>query len=478
MIKSFIKNIAFVQILNLIIKPLWIFLIDKEAQIIFGEQYAQYYSVFNLAVISNIILDIGIQSFNQNYIAENPQFFKAHLKPFLKLKMVLALFYFVFVLIIGINLKMPFEMLLVLCFNQVLTSLILYFRSNLAGLQLFKTDSVLSVLDKSLAIVICLIFYFTNLKTVLYFIYAQTIALILALIFALFNNLKNYKNISIIDNYQSIGLKQLILKSLPYSLLFALMGLYTRMDILLMNKLLDNSLFHTGIYAYSFRLLDAFAMFAMLFSGILLPMFGRMLSEKQNVVSLLNFSATLLFLISMTVVVSSWIETDKIMQWLYNITEPEILIVASSVFKNIIWCFVPMCFVFVFGTLLTAKKDLKMMNIFAIISVLINLILNLILIPKYQSYGASISSAITQSLFGSLCLWRCFNLFKLKIDIKIVGKLSLFVICLIGVGVWTKGHFNALLFVLIFGISSVCLSLLLKIFDIKKALQVLKFKQS
>ena len=39
--------------------------------------------------------------------------------------------------------------------NQVLLSFILYVRSNIAALLLFKTDSILSVLDRILMILIC-----------------------------------------------------------------------------------------------------------------------------------------------------------------------------------------------------------------------------------------------------------------------------------------------------------------------------------
>ena len=45
-----------------------------------------------------------------------------------------------------------FSMLWILVLNQFLASFILYFRTNISGLQYFRTDSLLSVMDRTLMI--------------------------------------------------------------------------------------------------------------------------------------------------------------------------------------------------------------------------------------------------------------------------------------------------------------------------------------
>ncbi|MCX6180694.1 MAG: hypothetical protein NT150_02030 [Bacteroidetes bacterium] len=57
--------------LNLLIKPLWLF-IEIELQNKVGiEHYGLYFALFNL--ILNMILDAGIVNFNNKEIARNPQ---------------------------------------------------------------------------------------------------------------------------------------------------------------------------------------------------------------------------------------------------------------------------------------------------------------------------------------------------------------------------------------------------------------------
>jgi len=72
------------------------------------------------------------------------------------------------------------KLLALLGFNQFLTSLILYLRSNISGLLLFKTDSFLSVLDRLLMILFCGVLLWGHVTDVPFriewFVYSQTAA--------------------------------------------------------------------------------------------------------------------------------------------------------------------------------------------------------------------------------------------------------------------------------------------------------------
>lgn len=474
MSKLFLKNIALTQLLNIVIKPVWLLVIDRVAQNELRDEYSGYYTALNLALLFNILLDIGIQNFNQAQVASNSNFFKTNIKVFIRLKLILSAIYFLIVVSIGMVSKHSLGLLLLVSLNQILTSFVLYFRSNLSGLHLFTIDSVLSVSDKGIAIIVSIVFYFTNFKTIYAFIFAQTIGLVITLLISISYNLASYKKLKEITELPKNSLKQLIIKSLPFALLFALMGLYTRLDVAMMQWLLPDFLYHNGIYAQSFRLLDAATMFAMLFSGILLPMFSRLISESKSVVSLINLSGVILYVISITVVIVVWLMGDRLLTLLYDFNDVEDLNLSYRIFKNIMLCFVPMCFVYVFGTLLTAKADIKAMNIFAIVALLTNLVLNFILIPNNQSHGASISSVITQSVFGFLCLVRCFYLFKFKINFSLLGKLFVFTFCQIGLVFFVKSFDNLLISLFIIGMTSILFPFLLNIFTVDKLKEILQ----
>ena len=80
--KKFISNLFLVLILNVIIKPFYILGIDAEVLKITEKidpgSYGTYFSLLSLSFVFNIILDLGINTFNTKNIAQNSQLFKKH----------------------------------------------------------------------------------------------------------------------------------------------------------------------------------------------------------------------------------------------------------------------------------------------------------------------------------------------------------------------------------------------------------------
>lgn len=154
--KKFLKNLAFLVFLNLLVKPFWIFGVDREVQNITGpEEYGFYFTILNFSYLFYIILDLGITNFNNRNIAQNNQLLNKHLAGISTLKVLLGVAYGIIIFIIGWIIGYDARQMYLLAwvgFNQFLLSLILYLRSNISGLLLFKTESFLSVLDRLLMI--------------------------------------------------------------------------------------------------------------------------------------------------------------------------------------------------------------------------------------------------------------------------------------------------------------------------------------
>ena len=133
--KRFITNLALLILLNLLIKPFWFFGIEVGVQNRVGEEmYGFYFSLFNFAFILNILLDVGINNFNNRSIARDHNLLKEHLAAIVPLKFILAIFYAGIVFIAGKIIGYTadqFRMLWVLVLNQFLSSFILYFRTNI-----------------------------------------------------------------------------------------------------------------------------------------------------------------------------------------------------------------------------------------------------------------------------------------------------------------------------------------------------------
>jgi O-antigen/teichoic acid export membrane protein len=473
----FLKNLFLLQGLNLVVKPVWILLIDRMANNLLGTAYGEYYIVLNLSLVFGVLLDIGIQSFNNTHVASDPLFFKKNLKTLIGLKLILSLVYFGIVLTLGWAKQVNVSLLMIVAASQIITSFILYFRSNINGLHHYKIDSFLSVSDKFFGIILCVLLYWFQWINVYYFASAQLLALCVTLLIALYYNIKFYAEIrAMAYKVNTAEVKMLIRKSLPFALLFALMGLYTRVDVVLMNILLDNPNYYSSLYAQSYRFLDASSMFAMLFAGLLLPMFAKLLTNNEDIKPLTKTATTILLLTALVVGMGSMFYNERIMKMMYDYADVAVWQYSSQTFKIIMLSFIPMSLIFVFSTLLTAQKDIYYLIMFAAIALMVNLLLNFILIPSYNILGAAVATLVTQSVFALLCLFRCFHLFQFKVSLSLVTRYGLFVICLFGIFFFVKAIGNTLLSLGLFAIFSVLLSILLRLINPHTFVNFLKNK--
>ena len=398
--KDFVFNLCLLIFLNLLVKPFWMLGVDVGVQNSVGaESYGFYFSILNFTLLFNMVLDMGTTNFNNRNIAQNNQLLDKHLSNYIILRLLLGVVYFVVIFAValligyrGFQLKLLFWIGL----NQFLSAFLLYLRSNISALLMFKTDSVISVTDRLLMILFCGVLLWGNIKDQPFrsewFVWCQTAAYLVTIAIALVIVLRKAHLRKL--NWNTAFFLVIIKKSLPYALITLLMASYYRIDSVLLERLLprDIAASQAGIYASAFRLLDALVMIAYLFSVILLPLFSKMLKQKEDVVPVVRTSFSFLFLFSVTAVVMLYVYREPIIRLFY----PDIAESSVAVFRLIIFGLIPISMNYLFGTLLTANGSMKMLNITAAIGIVINVTVNLLLIPRMQACGSAVASFCTQ----------------------------------------------------------------------------------
>jgi O-antigen/teichoic acid export membrane protein len=414
--KKFITNLALLLLLNLLIKPFWILGIDREVQVITGaDEYGLYYALFNFSFLLNALLDLGITNYNNRNIAQNENLLTSQFSNIVGVKIILAGFYLVLTLIAAVILGYrgeAFYMLLVLGFNQILISFVLYLRSNISGLHYFKTDSIISVLDRIIMIIISLILLSGNITggeyKIEWFIYTQTAGYAGTAIIAFFIVLQKAGKFKLFWNpsfYITI-----LKKSWPFALLILLMMLYSRSDTVLMERLLKDRAVQTGIYAQAFRILDAANMIGFLFAGLLLPLFSRMIKLNEKINELVSLSLSFILVVAVISSSVSYFYSMEIMDLLYK----EHIEESADIFRVLMISFVFISIIHIFGTLLTANGNLKLLNQIAGLGVTLNILSNLYIIPEYKAYGAAVVGLLTNVLIAGLQIIFAVTVFKLK----------------------------------------------------------------
>ena len=197
-------------------------------------------------------------------------------------------------------------------------------------------------------------------------------------------------------------------QSLPYALTILLMFAYSRMDGVLLERIAGAA--HADVYASGYRLLDACNMFGYLFATLLLPMFARMLKRKDNLEPLINLSFNLIWAGSITLSAAVFFARKELLTWMMPLRISEY---RFEVLGLLIWAFVPVSVIYIFSTLLTAGQRLMKMNRFFVLGIGLDLILNLILIPKWQATGSALAAISTQVFISGAIVWLAFREFKL-----------------------------------------------------------------
>lgn len=438
--KKFVTNLIFLLLLNLLIKPFWIFGIDRTVQNMVGaSEYGFYFSLFGFSILLNIILDVGITNYNNRNIAMHQHMLSKYLSNIVSIKLLLAGVYIIISFFVGFLIGYTteqFKLLIFLSFNQVLSSFILYLRSNISGLHLFKTDSILSVLDRFLMIIICSLLLWGEIIPgkfkIEWFVYAQTLSYSITALISLILVIKKAEWFR--PRFNMIYLRLILKESYPFALLVLLMSFYNRIDSVMIERMLPDGQIQAGVYAQGFRILDAAGAFALLFAGLLLPIFSRMLKQHENVVPIIRIAFELLIIPALILAAVSWFYSEEIMDLLY----PSHIDKAAPIYALLMGGFIFISLSYIFGTLLTARGNLKALNTLAAFTLLLNVGLNFILIPTFEAKGSALASLITQMFSAILQIWICYRIFRFNIKPRQVIRLLLFIVLLTTAGFTIK----------------------------------------
>jgi O-antigen/teichoic acid export membrane protein len=431
---------------NFLIKPFWVFGIDRTVQNKLGEQeYGLYFAIFNFTYLFQILLDFGLQNYNNREVAADRSKINSLLPNILFFKTLLFIVYLVLCVAVAYPLgylAKPF--IWVILVNQILLSFTIYLRSNISAHQLFIKDALLSVLDKLLMIIFCGFLIWGNSShfqlTVFNFALAQLAAYFITFLVCLFFSFRLTRRLRLsLDLNQFISISR---QTLPYAIIHFLMTTYYRIDGVMLERLQgSNGAAESGIYAQGYRIMESLNNIGYLFATILLPMFAYRIAQKSEIKTLLKSSLSIIYCLSVSLIVCFFTYRTELMQLLYNTADSGY---SAEVFGYLLLNFFPVAILYVIGTLLTANQNFRLMIATLVTAVILNISLNYILIIRMGAKGAGIATLITQLYMLACYSVYTFRIFKLRFNYKYVLQLSGFAsICLSLVFILKTFRFSA-----------------------------------
>ena len=476
--REFLINLIFLLGINVLVKPLYLFGIDRNVQNLLAPgEYGVYAQILSLTYLLQMIADFGLQNYNNRQIAQH-RFLVGKYFPALVSAKILLSFLFAS-LVIGTSILLGYwqrfpDLVILLALNQILLSFLLFLRSNVSGLGYYRWDSFLSILDKLLMILLLgTVFWLGYQKEhfqLSWFVWAQTISFLTPITLAIILLRKDLTRFRLRFNWPLITV--IIKQSYPYALVVLLMTLYTRIDMIMLGKLLKNGDVEADLYASAYRLLDAANMFGYLFATLLLPMFARLLKQQGMVGALVRTGIQLIWAGAIPLTAALFFYQDVVMEALY---------VDGSAYSGRILAWLMLSFIavtgsYIYGTLLTANGSLMAMNRIFLIGVIANILLNWWLIPNYQSIGAAMATCVTQFFAFSAQVILSLRKVSLKTDIRLILRILGFSL-LVGCSGWILKYYSPMHWVYSFiGVltSGIIWAIITRMLPLQESLQIFK----
>jgi O-antigen/teichoic acid export membrane protein len=397
---GFYSSLTLLLLLNAIVKPIWIFGIDRQVQNVVGtETYGIYFSLLSLSVVLNFLADFGLTTYFTQRVASKESGFSAYQRQILLLKLGLSVVYCLFLFGIAFITRVQhWDILLYVALIQVFTSLFLFFRGIITAQQWFRTDAWLSVLDKGLMIIACgFLLYFPAFKgtiSIELFLVLQVFAVGIAALAAFFYLLKMGNSFGRTGN--AFRTAAILKKSIPFGLIVLLMAAHARSDAFLLERLHPAGEYEAGIYAAAYRLLDAANICGYLVASFLLPYLARQWNDQGSVNAILLQCRHLLLMLAVSLVAVTFTMAPWIERVLYD--HPDAY--AADILR---WCLPAIAGYYlthIYGTVLTATGRIADFCYIVLAGWILNLALNMSLIPTWGAKGCCIAALGSQFSVG------------------------------------------------------------------------------
>jgi len=300
---------------------------------------------------------------------------------------------------------------------MILDSFTLSFWAIFRAYQNLKYEAISIVLNQILIVIIGLIGVLLKFP-----LYILVIALLFGSTFSFlysFSLLKIKLNFKFKFQYQKNLLKTLFKIALPFALAGIFTRVYSYIDQVLLSTLIgDRAL---GFYSIAYKATYALQFVPAAFAAAIFPAMSHYyVNARERLQSIFEKSMYFLIIFSIPIAFGTTSLADKIILKLYTAEyEPSILTIQIFIFAVL-----PIFLSYPVGSLLNSCDKQTVNTINMGITMILNVILNLFLIPKFQQAGAAIATLISLSVLFILNLFWVPKIIKVNFKFLIIKTIK------------------------------------------------------
>lgn len=361
--------------------------------------YGIFGAAVSFAALFGIIIDFGLPTYLVRAIStdfENEHKYldnAVSLKIFLSILYILAVFFAL--IILGWNSKL-ITITLLISFENLIKSYHAVLFSSFQAHEKMKYQAITNTLLNILTLIFIILVTFTN-YALIGIAFAYIIANFIALIYELYA-LKKHTILPKLS-FDFDFYKFLLKAGLPFALTGLFYTIYYSIDLVMITQF--STTYATGLYNSAYKLITVLTLFYTIYSSVVFPVMSKLFKNEKNLLKF-SFIKSIKYLSLVTIPISVF--TLFYGYDLIGIYGSE-YIEAGGVLKILIWT---VCFLFVNGAcslVLNASHEEYSVTKIYTIAAIFNICLNLVLIPNYSVYGASVATVLSEILILILELY-------------------------------------------------------------------------
>lgn len=362
-------------------------------------RYGQFQFVLSYVTLFGVVIDFGIQQYIIKKISEDRTQAKKYFHNFLAVEIVLALL--VYGAMVGVAFYNNYEPVVIKAImlaglGAAVHGLTYPFLAVITSFYDLKKAAFLNFLASLINVTMIFLTIWLGGGIVM-LTSQQVIYASLAIIFYYFFIQRHIGKPEIIRGILSAdrNLIKLILKAaLPFALLVGFSTLYNRIDIVLITKILGYT--QTGLYTAAYKFFDLLAFFPAVVSHALYPLFATLMVQNKmgEIRALLEKYLRFMAALALPIGVGGSILAEQII----GILSPDYA-AAAPVLAVLVWA-PAILFMYIVVNSLVISQLTKFAMVITGVNVLINLIGNIILLPRIGIIGAAIMTLFSEFLQG------------------------------------------------------------------------------
>lgn len=395
------KNIMWLSVSRVISLGLLFLAYTQLFRYLGPEKSGQFQFVLSYVTLFGVVIDFGIQQYIIKKISENREKAKHYFHNFLAVEFVLVIL--VYAAMIGIAYLNGYEpvvikAIMVAGFGVALHGLTYPFLAVVTAFYDLKKAAILNFISSVINVGIIFLTIWTGggivMLTSQQFIYGF-LALIMYYQFVK-PYIGNPEMLKGIRNIEFSVVKKILRAALPFAVLVGFSTIYNRIDVVLITNILGYT--QTGFYTAAYKFFDLLGFFPAVVAYALYPVFATLMVKQQiaDVRLMLEKYLRLMAAIALPMATGGMLLAGPIIRVLAG----DQFIEASRVLAVIVWA-PAILFLYIVVNSLVISQLTKFATMITGANVVINIVGNLILLPRIGIMGAAIMTIVSEFLQGA-----------------------------------------------------------------------------